>query len=211
MNILLESNLLKKSNINSQTQENKIQNLKEILTTTKQNQNKSHQIQNEKNYQTSSQTTSTPSDSTIEDAKKWRNEQPNLNNFNNFQDYKSEYESWLKKKPESIKKLEEYEKQKELEKKYRENIHKAKELIKSSGVPKIFSNFYANDFTITQKNKIAVNCLQAINSNKGFYIYGECGTGKTMLASIILNEKAKLSKPSLFISAVDIYSELNPS
>ena len=87
---------------------------------------------------------------------------------------------------------------------------KTMELIKSANIPKIFRNKRATDFKITSRNEIATQCMKAIRNNSGFYIYGECGTGKTLLASIIQNERAQLLKSSMFICATDIFQELNP-
>ena len=88
---------------------------------------------------------------------------------------------------------------------------KMKDLIKSAKIPKIFSSARATDFKVTDNNEnTAALAIRSITENNGLYIYGECGTGKTMLASIIANERAELAKPSMFIGAVDIFHELNP-
>lgn len=126
---------------------------------------------------------------------------------------------------ETIEELEEHfetvrQRREELNKKYREEekIRKIKEkklqlqnIIKSAQVPKIFSDIRAKDFKLTDNNReTAKTAIQSITKNNGLFIYGECGTGKTMLACIIANERAELLKSSMFIRAVDIFHELNP-
>lgn len=83
-------------------------------------------------------------------------------------------------------------------------------MTRDSRVPKIFRDKHARDFIITDQNKIAIDAMAAIKHNQGLYIYGDCGTGKTLLASIILNERARLLKPSIFLCATDIFLDLNP-
>lgn len=94
---------------------------------------------------------------------------------------------------------------------FAEKTKRRNDLIKSARVPKIFNNTRAKDFIITDNNEsTAQTAIKAITDNNGLFIYGECGTGKTMLASIIANERAELFKSSMFIGAVDIFHELNP-
>ena len=133
-------------------------------------------------------------------SKYWR-EEKNISDddWQKFLEWKTE----LNRRAEEEKKLEE-------ERKFKEKQRRIAEIIKSSRVPKIFRDKSKKDFVITDKNENVVQCLKAINNNQGFYIYGECGTGKTLLASIIQNERAHLLKPSAFICATDIFSELNP-
>lgn len=102
------------------------------------------------------------------------------------------------------------EKKIEEQRRFNEKQRKIAEIIKSSRVPKIFRDKSKKDFIITGRNENVVQCLQAINNNQGFYIYGECGTGKTLLVSIIQNERAHQLKESAFICATDIFHELNP-
>lgn len=85
------------------------------------------------------------------------------------------------------------------------------DLIKSAKIPKIFTDTRANSFKITNRNETAaITAIKAITDNSGLFIYGECGTGKTMLASIIANERAERDKSSMFLRTVDILHELNP-
>lgn len=97
------------------------------------------------------------------------------------------------------------------EKKFREDQQRRKNLIKSAKIPKIFATARATDFRITDNNEeSALTAIKAITDNNGLFIYGEPGTGKTMLASIIANERAELFKSSMFLRTVDIFHELNP-
>ena len=101
--------------------------------------------------------------------------------------------------------------QKKLEEqqKFQERVQKIGNIIKSARIPKIFSEMRLENFRITGNNKNAIECLKAITNNQGFYIYGDCGTGKTLLVSIIANERAERFKNSTFICATDIFKELN--
>jgi len=83
-------------------------------------------------------------------------------------------------------------------------------MTRDSKLPKIFRDKLAKDFIITKRNRIAIESLKAIRENQGLYIFGECGTGKTLLASIIQNERIRLGKPSIFMCATDIFQDLNP-
>lgn len=114
-----------------------------------------------------------------------------------------EWKAELKRQADEEKKLEE-------QRKFQEKQRRIAEIIKTSKVPKIFRDKSKKDFIITERNENVVQCLKAINNNQGFYIYGECGTGKTLLASIIQNERAHQLKNSAFICATDIFHELNP-
>lgn len=99
----------------------------------------------------------------------------------------------------------------EQRRKFEESKNRLQDLIKSARVPKIFSDIRTSDFKISKRNEESAKiAIQAITNNAGLYIYGECGTGKTMLASIIANERAERNKSSMFIGAVDIFQELNP-
>lgn len=94
---------------------------------------------------------------------------------------------------------------------FNEQIKRRNDLIKSARIPKIYTDIRAKDFIITEKNELAATtAIKSVTENNGLFIYGECGTGKTMLASIIANERAEIFKPSMFIRAVDIFHELNP-
>lgn len=118
-----------------------------------------------------------------------------------------EVQAFAKIREEESKKIADEEKQK----KFAVRQQKLQDLIRSAKVPKIFMNVRAKDFKMTVRNEHAAKiAISAINDNNGLFIYGECGTGKTMLASVIANERAENLKQSLFIGAVDVFHELNP-
>lgn len=103
------------------------------------------------------------------------------------------------------------EHEEEQQRQFKEKKMRLADLIKSAKIPKIFSDVRAKDFKMSDKNEHSAKiAIKAITENNGLFIYGDCGTGKTMLSSVIANERAELFKPSLFIGAVDIFQELNP-
>lgn len=103
------------------------------------------------------------------------------------------------------------EKESELKKKFEARRRRLQDLIRSAKIPKIFSDVRAKDFKMSAKNEHSAQiAIKAITDNSGLFIYGECGAGKTMLASVIANERAELFKSSFFIGAVDVFHELNP-
>ncbi len=84
---------------------------------------------------------------------------------------------------------------------------RATKLITAAGVPKIFANFRAADYRST--NEPALDAAEAaIFDDKSAYIFGAVGTGKTLLAAIVANERAYLGKPSLFISVAETLETL---
>lgn len=101
------------------------------------------------------------------------------------------------------------EREQEEKLKFLNRATKVGNIIKSAGIPRIFSRARLTDFKVTERNRKVIECLKAIHQNQGFYIYGECGTGKTLLVSIIANERAENLKSSMFICATDIFKELN--
>ena len=131
----------------------------------------------------------------------------NYSDVKNLEDLKQR----IKIQRERKEKFNEKYREEEKIKKIKERKRQLQNIIKSAQTPKIFSDVRARDFKITDNNRdTAKIAVQSIKKNDGLFIYGECGTGKTMLACIIANERAELLKSSLFIRAVDIFHELNP-
>lgn len=89
-------------------------------------------------------------------------------------------------------------------------IKKAKQIIQYSGVPVKFKSCRAGDFRITPANVDAVAGIlgTSIRARDSLYIYGDAGTGKTMLSSIIANERAYLGARSSFYTVTDMLDDL---
>lgn len=80
----------------------------------------------------------------------------------------------------------------------------------SARIPARYRDIRAGkDFRLTAGNRKAACVAEScISSNAGLYVYGAAGVGKTMLACVIANERARLGKPSLFITVPDMLEEL---
>lgn len=87
---------------------------------------------------------------------------------------------------------------------------KAAKLMRRAGIPARYRNIRAGaDFEVTAGNRRAVEAAVAcIDDGAGLYVYGAAGAGKTMLVSIIANERARQGKPSLFVTVPDMLEEL---
>ena len=87
---------------------------------------------------------------------------------------------------------------------------KAQKLMTSARIPARYRDIRAGkDFRLTAGNRKAACVAEScISSNAGLYVYGAAGVGKTMLACVIANERARLGKPSLFITVPDMLEEL---
>ena len=104
-------------------------------------------------------------------------------------------------------KLCEYERQ-------RQEQAKINRLFSSAKIPRRYENVTFADYEITPNNEQAVKAAHWIitdDSGKGLFFYGSRGTGKTMLAAIIANERIKRGKPVLFSSAPDLMADIRAS
>lgn len=88
-----------------------------------------------------------------------------------------------------------------------ENKRKVAKFLKASGVPYIFQGLRAGDFH-GGNDQVLDAAEAAIFDGKSVYIYGDAGSGKTKLASIIANERAYQMKPSLFVSIAETLETL---
>lgn len=89
---------------------------------------------------------------------------------------------------------------------------RTKRLIELANVPYIFRSKTAADFMQNgfgnANSKALDEAERAIFDNASLYIYGNPGTGKTYLASVIANERARQGKKSAFVNAPDILENL---
>lgn len=85
----------------------------------------------------------------------------------------------------------------------------AYKIIRNADVPLKFRDIRANSWNTTTANTAAVRAaVRSIRSDEGLYIYGSAGTGKTMLCSIIINERAYCNKTALFYTVTDLIEDL---
>lgn len=92
---------------------------------------------------------------------------------------------------------------------HREEKEKVERLLLEGHIPQIFQHTFSDSFKITALNKQAASLAKkCILDNSGLYLFGECGTGKTMLSCIIANERARIGKASLFVTVPDMLEEL---
>ena len=68
------------------------------------------------------------------------------------------------------------------------------------------------DFTLMPGNKRSLLlATMAAKEHISLYLYGECGTGKTKLTSIIANERLKKGLSVLFVSVTELFRTLQDS
>ena len=87
-------------------------------------------------------------------------------------------------------------------------------LFQSAKVPVAYQQDDFSNYTVTANNQKAVAAAKWIvggESRKGLFLYGERGTGKTKLASIIANEKMRKGGVVLFSSVPDLLNDLRQS
>lgn len=85
----------------------------------------------------------------------------------------------------------------------------AVKFIEQSGIPMKFKNMRGDCFRVNEKNETAADsAFKSIDNNRGLFIYGPVRTGKTLLCSIIVNERAYIGKPSYFVTVTDMLDEL---
>ncbi len=81
--------------------------------------------------------------------------------------------------------------------------------LQNAQLPQIFKRVYSSDFRLNNNNRLAAKAAKdCILDNSGLYLFGDCGVGKTMLACIVANERARLGKHSLFCTVPDLLEEL---
>lgn len=89
------------------------------------------------------------------------------------------------------------------------NMQEFQRILSKSCIPKRYKNKTFADFKITENNKTATTAIN--KPSDSYYIFGEYGTGKTFLSSLIGQEiiRTKLSSV-LFTTATNLIFVLNP-
>lgn len=83
------------------------------------------------------------------------------------------------------------------------------EIIRRADVPLKFRNVRISDWEINEYNFTATQvAFDSVHNNKGLFISGKAGCGKTMLCSIVINERAYMNKRSHFYTVTDLLDEL---
>jgi primosome component len=94
----------------------------------------------------------------------------------------------------------------------RERLRMAR-LFASAHIPRAYETDTFADYEVTGGNKGAVDAARMMVDGEigGLFVYGVRGTGKTKLAAIIANERARAGKPVLFASVPDLMADIRAS
>ena len=93
----------------------------------------------------------------------------------------------------------------------REKLRIAK-LFSSARIPRAYEGDTFADYTVTDGNRKAVEAARwMLAGGSGVFLYGTKGTGKTKLAAIIANERARAGSPVLFASVPDLMADIRRS
>ena len=85
-------------------------------------------------------------------------------------------------------------------------------LFASARIPRTYEGDTFADYTVTDGNRHAVESARwMLDGGSGVFLYGEKGTGKTKLAAIIANERARAGKAVLFASVPDLMADIRSS
>lgn len=86
-------------------------------------------------------------------------------------------------------------------------------LFASAHIPRAYETDTFADYEVTGGNKGAVDAARMMVDGEigGLFIHGVRGTGKTKLAAIIANERARAGHPVLFASVPDLMADIRAS
>ena len=87
-------------------------------------------------------------------------------------------------------------------------------LLQSAQIPRAYASDTFDDYEVTAGNHDAVRAAHWVlmpKNRRGIFLFGKRGTGKTKLAAIIANEKAKAGCPVLFSSVPDLMADIRSS
>ena len=85
-------------------------------------------------------------------------------------------------------------------------------LFSSARIPRAYEGDTFADYTVTDGNRKAVEAAHwMLAGGSGVFLYGTKGTGKTKLAAIIANERARAGSPVLFASVPDLMADIRRS
>lgn len=81
--------------------------------------------------------------------------------------------------------------------------------IRSSRIPSRYLGKTLEDYQVDKLNRVAVEFAKvALKSNVGAYFYGEAGTGKTFLASLIAQDFLREGKSVVFVKVPNLLSDI---
>ena len=82
-------------------------------------------------------------------------------------------------------------------------------MLRSSKIPSRYMGKTLADYHVDEANRIAVKYAQnALKLNFGAYFFGDCGTGKTFLASIVAQEFLRAGKSVIFVKVPALLSDI---